>query len=115
MESVMNIYKALADPTRLRIALVLKRRALCVCELVVVLNLPQPTVSRHLGKLRDANLVRINRDAKFVTYSLTDDAFVAQLVDATAERLSEDPQIAADHSRMADREELRDIYRREYR
>src|SRR3989338_4376971 len=52
-----RLFKAFADPTRLRILNLLRVRQLCVCELIAVLKLPQSTVSRHLAYLKRAGLV----------------------------------------------------------
>ncbi|HAM40468.1 MAG TPA: ArsR family transcriptional regulator [Candidatus Omnitrophica bacterium] len=52
-----RLFKAFADPTRLRILNLLRARQLCVCELIAVLKLPQSTVSRHLAYLKRAGLV----------------------------------------------------------
>lgn len=67
-------FRAFADPTRLRLLNVLAAGELCVCDLVELLALPQPTVSRHLAVLRGAGLVTVTRDWKFVHYRLTDPA-----------------------------------------
>ena len=45
-------FKALADPTRLRILELLAEQEMCVCELMAALHLPQPLVSHHLRVLR---------------------------------------------------------------
>lgn len=62
--------KLLADPTRLRILNLLAAGELCVCDVVELLALPQPTVSRHLGVLRRAALVTATRAWKFAHYRL---------------------------------------------
>lgn len=64
------LFKAFADPTRLRILSVLAAGELCVCDIVEILDLPQPTVSRHLGALRAAGLVEVEREWKFAHYRL---------------------------------------------
>lgn len=46
------VFKGFADPTRIRILSVLAAGELCVCDIVDVLRLPQPAVSRHLAYLR---------------------------------------------------------------
>ena len=51
------LFRAFADPTRLRILNLLRQDELCVCHLIDVLGLPQSTVSRHLAYLRRARLV----------------------------------------------------------
>lgn len=64
------LFKAFADPTRLRILSLLAVGELCVCDIVEILELPQPTVSRHLAALRHAGLVDVTREWKFAHYRL---------------------------------------------
>jgi ArsR family transcriptional regulator len=62
--------KALADPTRLRIVQLLNgREELCVCEIVDALQVPQYSVSRHLGVLKAAGLVVDWRQGKWMHYA----------------------------------------------
>lgn len=67
-----EVYKAASEPIRLRILAMLAHGELCVCHLHGALEAPQPTVSRHLGILRHAGLVRARRDGSWVHYSLTE-------------------------------------------
>jgi len=67
-----QLFKALADKTRLKILLLLDIREMCVCEIMVALNLTQPTASHHLGILEDVGLVKDRREGKWVFYSLKD-------------------------------------------
>lgn len=64
------LFRAFADPTRLRILNLLAAGELCVCDIVELLGVPQPTVSRHLAALRRAGLVEVSRDWKFAHYRL---------------------------------------------
>lgn len=68
--SPVSLLKALADPNRLRIAMLLRLGELCVCELTQILELPQSTVSRHMARLKLVGLVTDRRDGKWVHYSL---------------------------------------------
>ena len=68
------LFKGFADPTRLRILSVLAAGELCVCDIVELLGLPQPTVSRHLAYLRRAGLVEATREWKFAHYRLAEPA-----------------------------------------
>ena len=68
------LFAAFADPTRLRILNVLVAGELCVCDVVELLALPQPTVSRHLAHLRRAGLVEVSRAWKFAHYRLAEPA-----------------------------------------
>ena len=61
-------FKALADPVRLRIVLLLLRGDLCVCELTGVLGMEQSRISHQLRVLRQAGLVEDVRDGKWIIY-----------------------------------------------
>jgi DNA-binding transcriptional ArsR family regulator len=74
--------RALADPTRLMLALALAEGdELCVCDLAWISERSQNLVSHHLRALREAGLARSRRDGKMVMYSLTSEG--AALVAAT--------------------------------
>lgn len=64
------LFKGFADPTRIRILNVLAAGELCVCDIVELLDVPQPAVSRHLAYLRRTGLVSATRDGKFAHYQL---------------------------------------------
>lgn len=63
-----HLFKALADPNRLRAMMALKDRALCVCQLVELLALAPSTVSKHLALLAAAQLVTREKRARWVYY-----------------------------------------------
>ncbi len=72
-----ELFKALADPARVRIVNALATRGgdpVCVCNLVEPLGLSQPTVSHHMKKLVDAGLVDREQRGKWAYFSLKDDA-----------------------------------------
>jgi len=70
-----RLFKALADTTRLKIMMLLDIREMCVCEIMVALNLTQPTASHHLGILEAVDLVKDRHEGKWVFYSLRDKRF----------------------------------------
>ena len=74
--SATDILLTVAEPTRLRILNCLAAAPLFVSDLQEVLDLPQPTVSRHLQVLRRAELVRDTPIAQFVLYRLRRDGGV---------------------------------------
>ena len=67
-----NICEGLADPTRILILYTLDEKPRNVTELAGVLDITQPTASRHLRMLRDRGMVVAERRAQAVVYSLTD-------------------------------------------
>lgn len=64
------LFKALGDPTRLRIVALLAGGELCVCHLQQALGLAQAHVSRHLAVLRAADVVEARREGSWMHYSL---------------------------------------------
>lgn len=63
-------FKAVGDPSRLRILMLLSSKEMTVNEIAKSVALSQPTVSRHLGILRDAEIVHDRREGQNVYYSL---------------------------------------------
>ena len=74
MRKIANIFRALSDDTRLRVIKLLQERELCVCELMQVLAMSQPRISRHMSVLKNAGLVGDRREGKWVYYSLRNEA-----------------------------------------
>jgi ArsR family transcriptional regulator len=70
MKNVARLLKLFSDETRLRILMLLSVKELCVCQLMAVLGISQPLVSRNLSLLRDADLLDERREGKMVFYSL---------------------------------------------
>jgi ArsR family transcriptional regulator len=75
-ERMAEIAKALGDPIRLQLVDVLRKHAgkVCVCELVPLFDISQPTLSHHLKKLRDAGLVDSERRGLWAYYYVIPDA-----------------------------------------
>ena len=93
-------FKALADPTRIRITVLLSRGELCVCDLTAVLAMPQSTISRHMSKLKSAGLVVDRRDGRWVHYRPTTDQFPAGIASAVSEHLAEIEPYHSDLTRL---------------
>ncbi|MEU0679905.1 ArsR/SmtB family transcription factor [Streptomyces albogriseolus] len=73
LEKAAEAAKALADPTRLKVAAALAAGGeLCVCDLAWVVGQAQNLVSHHLRTLRTAGLAASRRDGRLVMYTLTD-------------------------------------------
>lgn len=67
---VSQLLKLLGDKTRLTIVSILKQRECCVCELLEVFDMSQPSISQHLRKLKDLGLVQEERRGQWIYYSL---------------------------------------------
>jgi ArsR family transcriptional regulator len=74
-----RFFKALADETRLRILRLLEVREMCVCEIMVALDLTQPTASHHLGLLENAGLVKARKEGKWVFYSIANPKLIKNM------------------------------------
>jgi ubiquinone/menaquinone biosynthesis C-methylase UbiE len=99
-----KIFASLADPTRLRILMLLRAMELSVGELAQVLGQSQPRVSRHVRILIDAGLAERRKEGSWVFLSLgprprTEPLF--QLIDRWAELDGDNPWVAADAARLA--------------
>ncbi len=74
-----KFFKALADETRLKILKILQAQEMCVCEVMVALDLTQPTASHHLGLLENAGLVKARKEGKWVFYSIVDHKLIENM------------------------------------
>jgi ArsR family transcriptional regulator len=101
MEHELAIFGACADATRLRLLQLLAQRELCVCEMVELLGMPQGKVSRHLGVLRRAGLVRCRREGTWMHYALNkQETPLGRLVEEYLHRPSQDPTLAQDRRQL---------------
>lgn len=111
-DEVVRALRAAGDGTRLRILAALSVRPLCVCELVSLVDVGQPAVSRHLGLLETAGLVESGRDGRWIEYRLAvagPRTFVGSLLRGIAGVATADPELAEllKAARKADRRSLR--------
>jgi len=105
MKDIVKIFKALSDPTRLRITLLLLRKELCVCELMFVLGMEQSRVSHHMRVLREADVAEDVRDGRWIIYRVPEEArtLLESLVSgALRERLELSREAAADAEKLED-------------
>lgn len=107
MRTIEKLFKSLADGNRLRILKMLEVKPLCVCEITEVLGIAQPSVSRHLAILKDANLVEDSKEGQWVIYSLAQrgDQTVAYLLKGLHGWIEDESQI------LSDREKARKVTR----
>jgi ArsR family transcriptional regulator, lead/cadmium/zinc/bismuth-responsive transcriptional repressor len=72
-QQLSQMFKMLADPSRLRILYALERREMCVCDLAALLGITESAVSHQLRLLRTASLVKNRREGTVLYYRLVDD------------------------------------------
>lgn len=70
MKETVKLLKVFSDESRVRIIMLLSQKELCVCQLMGVLGLSQPLISRNLSLLKNAGLLDERRDGKLVFYAL---------------------------------------------
>lgn len=85
LDSMSDLFKAMADPGRLKILLALAGQEMCVCDLAALLGVSESAASHQIRILRTMNLVKNRRDGQVLYYRLVDD-HVRQLA-----------QVARDH------------------
>lgn len=92
------MFRAFSDRTRLRILHMLRGGELCVCDLVAVIDAPQPKISRHLAYLRRAGLVTMRKDGLWSHYRLAaaHNAFHRKLLECLENCFQEVPELAED-------------------
>jgi len=102
LESIDQVFKALADPTRIRILGLLAAGEVCVCHIQESLRLPQPLVSRHLAYLRRAGLVETRKDGLWVYYRMAPrrDDVTGTVLDAVVHVISHLSTVAKDAKRL---------------
>ncbi len=102
IEFMEELFKALADGTRLRILGLLLSGEVCVCDIHESLRIPQPKASRHLAYLRRAGLVEARKEGLWMHYSLKapQDAVLRTILDAVTHCLGHVPTAARDSERL---------------
>jgi ArsR family transcriptional regulator len=70
VKTVVNIFKALSDETRLRMLSLIWNGEMCVCEIEKSLNLTQSNASRHLTTLKNAGILSSSKQAQWAYYKL---------------------------------------------
>ncbi len=100
--SLDQLFRALADPTRLRLLNLMAEQEMCVCYFIEVLNAPQPKISRHLAYLRRAGIVSARREGKWMHYKLKfpQDTYAASILRTTIDALRQDLVIQQDWERL---------------
>ena len=96
------LFRALADPTRLRLLNLVADREICVCYLTEILRVSQPKISRHLAYLRRAGIVVARRQGKWMYYRLLPprDVGAAAILRETLRHLRRDASLRRDLAKL---------------
>ncbi len=96
------LFRALADPTRLRLLNLISDREICVCYFVEILGLSQPKISRHLAYLRRAGIVAARREGKWTHYRLVmpKDSAAGGILRETLKHIVDKPEMRRDVARL---------------
>lgn len=102
IDRLEDVFKALADKTRLRILALLGDAEVCVCHIHDTLDVPQPTASRHLAYLRRVGLVDVRRDGVWMHYRVSRslDPVLRAVVDAAVHALTHVPLTSKDRKQF---------------
>jgi ArsR family transcriptional regulator, arsenate/arsenite/antimonite-responsive transcriptional repressor len=87
LERTAAVLKLLGDKTRLTIIAILKQRECCVCEILEVFEMSQPSISQHLRKLKDLEMVKEERRGQWIYYSLNYDSELYKLIEDILEHV----------------------------
>jgi len=107
LRSIEQQFKALGEPTRLKIVKLLSIREFCVCELVALMEMSQPRVSQHLKVLRTAGVAHERREGQRSFYRLAPEFAENMLTAFTGfmnAQLPDIPEMAAEQERLTDLE-----------
>ncbi len=96
------LFRALADPTRLRLLNLIADREICVCYFVGILGISQPKISRHLAYLRRAGIVAARRQGRWMHYRLVmpQDVAASSILKETLDHLRERADLRNDLSKL---------------
>lgn len=95
IEKYTKFFKALGEPTRLKILRLIAEREMCVCELMEVLDMNQPRISQHLKVLKEAGAVKERKQAQWSYYSVCCEDF-QDFINAFATFMREDMKNISD-------------------
>lgn len=100
--SLDRLFRALGDPTRLRLLNLMAGQEVCVCFFTEVIGAPQPKISRHLAYLRKAGIVSARREGKWMHYRLAvpPSPQAAAILKSVLEALKRDTQLRRDLQRL---------------
>lgn len=105
MEFFLEITKALADETRLKILMLLKNHELCACQIIECFNLTGATISKHLSILKYAKLITSRKDGRWVYYKLADlkkNEVIKDSIELVQKSLKNESLIESDYKKLTE-------------
>ena len=103
MKDITKVFKAFADEKRIRILKLLEKRKMCVCELAYVLDIAQPSVSKHIKKMVKAGLLESEKDGFWTNYFIKpNNLYAKKLLSVLSAWLNDDATIKADYKKALD-------------
>ena len=112
MHNFIRITKALSDPTRVRILGLLLEGELCVCNIVEIMGLAQPTVSRHLKQCTDAGLTTGRKAGGWTHYRLATDStdmYIPTFLDLLQQAIKTDEEFTMLQSNLITLKKIKNI------
>jgi ArsR family transcriptional regulator, arsenate/arsenite/antimonite-responsive transcriptional repressor len=103
MKTMIKVYKALSDESRLRVLALLNVRECCVCEAMQVLDISQSKASRILSSLCDAGMLKLKKEGLWSLYSIDWDGMdksLKDIVETTINAIKMNKVIVADRDRL---------------
>lgn len=99
---IEDLFRALADRTRLRLLNLMADKEICVCYFVEILDMSQPKISRHLAYLRRAGIVAARRQGRWMHYRLLlpHNSVAATILAETLAHLRNLPDMQTDVARL---------------
>jgi ArsR family transcriptional regulator len=109
MRELVKVYKALADPSRLRVLNLVLERECCVCEVMQALEVSQSKASRMLSALYDVGFLKLRKEGLWSYYSVDWDGMephLKHILEATRESFNGNKQMEIDREKLRKAERL---------
>lgn len=100
--AIQSLFRALSDPTRLRLLNLIADKEICVCHFVEILRMSQPKISRHLAYLRREGIVSSRRQGRWMHYRLQapSNAALSAILKETLAHLRQLPVMQRDSAKL---------------
>lgn len=108
MEEITKILKVLSDKNRLRIIFLLSKESMCVCQLSYILGITQPSVSKHIKKIKEAGILNEEKQSYWTNYSIRiESQVIKQILPAIRKCCDLDGQIINDQKKIKSASQLK--------